>query len=154
MKELMDFANKWLLRQERWDVLSAETVSAIIEIVIDPRGEVVSKHILSTFTITEDNPEYQDGVSLHHFTQSKIPILFRVKMLRLWLLPFDPNKYNDKLRPIVPQMQFRDFEPRSLTDTPGEFELCDDVMARLNDAVNAEEITGKVVNVQTLACGA
>ncbi|CAG2115730.1 unnamed protein product, partial [Medioppia subpectinata] len=152
--ELMDFANKWLLRQERWDVLSAETLSAIIEIVIDQRGEVVGKHILSTFTITEDNPEYQDGVALHHFTQSKAPIHFRVKMLRLWLLPFDPNEYNEKIRPIVPQIQFRDFEPRSLTDIPGEFESCDDVMARLNDAVNAEEITGKVLNVQTLACGA
>ncbi|CAG2115346.1 unnamed protein product [Medioppia subpectinata] len=152
--ELMDFANKWLLRQECWDVLSAETVSAIIEIVIDERGEVVGKHILSTFTVTEDSAGYEEGVSYHHLTLSKAPIHFRVKMLRLWLLPFDSNEYNEKVRPIVPQIQFRDFEPCSLTDIPGEFESCDDVMARLNDAVNAEEITGKVLNVQTLACGA
>ncbi|CAG2179907.1 unnamed protein product, partial [Oppiella nova] len=75
-------------------------------------------------------------------------------MIRLWIQPFDTREYNEKVRPIVPQIQFRDFEPRILDSRNNTFESIDEVVARLNGAINAEEITGKVLNVQTLACSA
>ncbi|CAG2167095.1 unnamed protein product, partial [Oppiella nova] len=149
--ELVDFANKWLLDREHWDVISCETVGAIIQIQLNDYGFIERKRVLTTYTIPDT---YNEGVHLTGLLTYKVPVNLYVKMLRLWVRPFDTREYNEKVRPIVPQIQFRDFEPRILDSKSNRFESIDEVVARLNGAINAEEITGKILNVQTLACSA
>ena len=153
--QLIEFANKWLREADCWDVISAETIPAIISVVINDRGEIEDKQILNTFSITGDLSE--ETVKLHNkLMQNKEPVQFRVLMLRVWIRRFDISP-DDKLRPIIPQLAYKDFVPNRLAsdnECRAEFENIDVVMERVNEAVRKEEINGKIVNVQTLSVSA
>ncbi|CAG2164118.1 unnamed protein product [Oppiella nova] len=147
----MNCANKWLLDREVWDVVCCETIGANIEIQLSEGGLIERKRVLTTYAMGDTDME---GFNLEALVYSRAPVVFHVKLLRLWVRPFDTREYDEKVRPIVPQIQFRDFEPKILDSSNNTFESIDEVVARLNGAINAEEITGKVLNVQTLACSA
>lgn len=84
-------------------------------------------------------------------SQSRVPVQFRVHLLRLWIKRFETSP-EDKLRPIIPQIQYKDFVPKRIKDN--EFENIDSVVERINKSIRNEEINGKVLSVQTLACSA
>ncbi|CAG2166541.1 unnamed protein product [Oppiella nova] len=153
MKAIIDFANNWLQKREVWDVISCETVGDIITVKFSKGGTVTYKKLLTTYSINDEGLLSQWGASYDTLV-SEGTACFRVKLLRLWVRPFDSSEFNDKVRPIVPQIQFRDFEPQILDSSSNRFESIDEVVARLNGAINAEVITGKILNVQTLACSA
>ncbi|CAG2176046.1 unnamed protein product, partial [Oppiella nova] len=152
-REVLDFANNWLQKREIWDVISCETVGAIIMIKFTDGGRVIAKKLLTIYSINDESLLSQSGAPYNTYLLAGTTC-FRVKLLRLWVRPFDSHEYNEKVRPIVPQIQFRDFGPRVLDSCSNRFESIDEVVARLNGAINAEEITGKVLNIQTLACSA
>ncbi|CAG2170349.1 unnamed protein product, partial [Oppiella nova] len=142
---IIDFANNWLQKREVWGVISCETVGAIIRVKFSKGGTVTYKKLLTTYSINDEGILSQWGVSYDTLI-SEGTACFRVKLLRLWVRPFDSSEFNDKVRPIVPQIQFRDLEPRILDSSSNRFESIDEVVARLNGAINAEEITGKILN--------
>ncbi|XP_054164386.1 uncharacterized protein LOC128962077 [Oppia nitens] len=150
--EVVNYANGWLKQQDCWDVVNCETIAAIITITVDERGVITWKDILKTYTISEDTQEYKDNVRTWHVVRlCRDPVDYRVLLYRLWIRPFDPRDYNEKVRPIIPVLQYRDFEPKLLDKNNHQFESIDDVMKRLNQAINQEELNGKILNIQTLA---
>ncbi|CAG2174010.1 unnamed protein product, partial [Oppiella nova] len=51
---IIDFANNWLLKREVWDVISCETVGAIIRVKFSKGGTVTYKKLLTTYSINDE----------------------------------------------------------------------------------------------------
>ena len=88
--------------------------------------------------------------------KSRSAVEFKVQMLRLWIKRFDVSP-DDKVRPIIPQLAFKDFEPKRLSNdnsSDNQFESLDAVMERVNEAIRKGEINGKILNVQAVVLSA
>ncbi|XP_054164434.1 uncharacterized protein LOC128962114 [Oppia nitens] len=148
---LVDYANKWLERTgSRWDVVNCETVSAIIQLVIE-RGEAISKQILIVYRSNELT-DVPGGAA----PPGRVTANYRVTMLRLWIRPaVQQQPYGNQ--PII--IQFSDYKPEQQVVGNGGggggggggddkcLETIDDVVRRLNDD---DTINGRILNVQTV----
>ncbi|XP_054164398.1 uncharacterized protein LOC128962087 [Oppia nitens] len=58
---------------------------------------------------------------------------------------------DDQNNSLPPVLQYRDFIPKLVDKDRHQFESVDDVIKRLNHAINNQEFNGKILNIQTLA---
>src|SRR6185437_1329230 len=90
-------------------------------------GRVIVKKLLTTHSINDESLLSQSGAPYNTYLLAGTTC-FRVKLLRLWVRPFHSREYNEKVRPIVPQIQFRDFGPRVIDSSSNTFESINEVV--------------------------
>jgi hypothetical protein len=119
-----------------------------MQLFINEKGEILSKQILINYLISDDIDTETDVRC-----RSSGELNFQVLLLRYWIKRVEIHSRDAKTQPNVQRIKYIDFVPK-MDDSGKEFEKIDEVVKRVNEKIKAEEITGKIINIQTYSCSA
>jgi len=126
------------MKNDCWEVLGCETIPAIIKLTLNEFEQIQRKQILTSYNGFSDLPEFTPGQQ-------------QVLLLRFYIKRVDKRSIDNKLGRIVQQIRYLDFAPKIINQN-NEFENIDEVVMRMNQSIKSEEVQGKIINIQTIAC--